>query len=83
MSDITTAETRIVYLLTYETRNKWWGGLDWNYGEWHLFSERHKQEPLMERLKAMIVEETVRNLVLEKIQETVIICGFIIERIKF
>ena len=82
MSDITTAQTRIVYLLTYETRNKCWGGLDWNYGEWHLVSKRHSEEPPMERLKAKICEETVRNLVLEKIQETVISCGFIIESIK-
>ena len=66
-----TVETRMVYLLTYETRSKCWGGQDWRYGEWQVVAQRHSQEPPMERLKAKVGEETVRNLVLETIQETV------------
>ena len=66
-----TVKTRVVYLLTYETRSKCWGGQDWRYGEWHMVAQRYSQGPPMERLKAKIGEETVRNLVLETIQETV------------
>ena len=66
-----TVGTRMVYLLTYETRSKCWGGMDWRYGEWHMVAQRHSQEPPMERLKAKVGEETVRNLVLETIQVTV------------
>lgn len=67
-----TVKTRMVYLLTYETRSKCWGGQAWRYGEWHMVAQRYSQEPPMERLKAKVCEETVRNLVLETIQETVI-----------
>ena len=66
-----TVKTRVVYLLTYETRSKCWGGQDWRYGEWQVVAQRHSQEPPMERLKAKVGEETVRNLVLETIQVTV------------
>jgi hypothetical protein len=46
--------------------------MDWRYGEWQVVAQRHSQGPPMERLKAKVGEETVRNLVLETIQETVI-----------
>lgn len=66
-----TVKTKMVYLLKYETRSKCWGGQDWRYGEWQVVAQQHNQEPPIERLKAKVGEKTVRNLVLETIQETV------------
>ena len=69
MSD--TVKTRVVYLLTYETRSKCWGGQDWRYGEWQVVAQRHSQEPPMELLEAKVGEETVRNLMLETVTERI------------